>query len=518
MSAQSFWVGSARQRRWPFFVDTATRLRALSVVVLVVVANLFAAKYERRWDVTSDGRYTPSPELARLLRAMPRATTAFVFLGRGDPLAPSVEQLLSSYANLSSRFVVEWVDPDRDPARFLAKQTELGIRTGQTADGLVTTDALVVLRASNDERYYLTTEDVTGLDPEHGDGGATFERAIATGLKSLTRSRKPMICFTTGHRELSPTDLSPIGLSRFQQRLERNAMHTKVVDPVGDGASALTDCNLIVIAAPDVPLTPAAADKLLAAGKQTSSLLLLGGVVPSDSGQLVSVGLEPLARLGGIQLETNLTIEFDDRFRLPNLFGETFFATPVEHAITRGLVRGPSDPPLRVVVALAQSQQKLPGSGAQPLLVSSAKAQTVTDVSRLSQPAAAPAADATKSEIVAMAGLIERPSLPPNRVVTLPTNIVQNRSFDSPALVVTQAFADSVVAWLTASPEETIEIAPRSERPMGLELSESEMVELTRYVLVVMPGAVLLFGVAVYLRRRRDGRPKNGSQPGARRP
>ncbi|MGC4064552.1 MAG: hypothetical protein QM784_07900 [Polyangiaceae bacterium] len=117
---------------------------------------------------------------------------------------------------------------------------------------------------------------------------------------------------------------------------------------------------MIVVAAPDVPLTPGATDKLVEAGKQASNLLLLGGVIPSESGQLVSVGLEPLARLGGIQLEANLTIEYDNRFRLPNLFGETFFATPVEHAITRGLLRGPSDAPLRVVVALAQSQQKNP--------------------------------------------------------------------------------------------------------------------------------------------------------------
>ncbi|MGC4064551.1 MAG: DUF4340 domain-containing protein [Polyangiaceae bacterium] len=93
-------------------------------------------------------------------------------------------------------------------------------------------------------------------------------------------------------------------------------------------------------------------------------------------------------------------------------------------------------------------------------------------MSRLAQPEATPATDGTKSEVVAMAGLIERPALPPNRVVTLPTNVLQNRTFDSPALVVTQAFADSVVAWLTASPGETVEIAPRSERQSGLELSD----------------------------------------------
>jgi hypothetical protein len=515
VSLPSFWAGAARQRLSPILAGFASRFRVASVVVLVIVANLFAVRYEQRWDVTTDGRYTPSPKVTHLLRTLPRPTTAIVFLGRGDPLAPSVEQLLSSYANVTSRFHVEWVDPDRDPARFLAKQTELGIRTGQTEDGLVTTDALVVLRSSDSKQYYLTPEDVTGLDPEHSDGGATFERAIATALTSLARTNKPVFCFTTGHRELSPTDLSPIGLARFQQRLERNAMLTKVVDPLGETEAALSECNVIAIAAPDVPLTPAAIERLVEAAKRTSSLLLLGGVVPSDSGRLVSVGLEPLAKLGGIQLQSNLTIEFDDRFRLPNLYGETFFATPVEHAVTRGLLRGPADAPLRVVVALAQSQSKIPGSNAQALLVSSAKSKTVSDVSRLAEGSPKPDTDLLKSEVVAMAGIIDRPAQSPNRVVVLPTNIVQNRSYDSPALVVTQAFADSVVAWLTASPNETIEVAARSERPMGLELSERETIELTRYVLLVMPGAVLLFGMAVYARRRRDGRRTQRSTQGA---
>ncbi|MGC4064553.1 MAG: hypothetical protein QM784_07905 [Polyangiaceae bacterium] len=130
MSARLLFGGATRLRLLPFFADSASRLRTLSVLAIIVVGNLFAARYEHRWDVTTDARYTPSPELARLLRTMPHPTTAFVFLGHGDPLAPSVGQLLSSYANVSSKFVVEWVDPNRDPARFLAKQNELGMPNG----------------------------------------------------------------------------------------------------------------------------------------------------------------------------------------------------------------------------------------------------------------------------------------------------------------------------------------------------------------------------------------------------
>ena len=225
---------------------------------------------------------------------------------------------------------------------------------------------------------------------------------------------------------------------------------------------------------------------------------MLGGVVPNTDGKLVSLGFEPLAKLGGIELFPNVVIELHDDYRLPNLFGETFFASPVEHAINRGLYRGQGDSPLRVVVALAQSQSNTPGGPARPLLTSSRKSITLSDVSALANEKLIQDSAAATSHVVAMAGLVERPQATANRLVVMPTNIVQNRSFENPALVVSQAFADSVVSWLVAETEHEVEFTPRAERPVGLSLSEEEFSQILRYVLWVMPLAVLLSGFGVF--------------------
>lgn len=469
-------------------------------------ANLFAAKYDHRWDLTHDRRYTPAAPLRQLLRTLPEPVTAVVLLGRGDPLSPTIEQFLESCRNETERLTLDWVDPDRDEGRYLAKQTELGIAEGLSDDGHPTTDALIVL-VTKRRKYYLTAESITGLDPDLTDGGASLEHAFAVGLSSLRRARTPKICFTTGHRELTLLDQSPIGLSLLKARLERDALTTATIDPTEEKPEELATCQLLVVASPDVALGPRALEQLSLRVRSGTSLLLLGGVLPQDSGKLSSAGFEPLAALAGVKLEPSLVIEYDDRFRLPNLFGETFFATPAPHPINRSILRGPGDPPLRVVVALAPSLHAVAGSHAEPLLLSSRSSLVVTDVSRLGeQQSTMPAGAPSTSHIVAMAGEVARSAGPPSRLIVAPTNLVQNRTFSAPALVVSQSFTMSLFSWLTAEPEQVVEYVARSSRPRGLELSAEEFQQILRYVLWVMPGAVCLSGLGVYFARRRSGR------------
>jgi hypothetical protein len=507
MNHSSDLVLPSQPRRLNVFFKRGGLIGVASALTIAIFANLLAARYDKRYDVTADQRYTPSPILRQLLSQLKAPVTVVVLLGRGDTLAPSIEQLLQSYRDVSRQLTIDWVDPDKEPARYLSKQSELGLRVGRTEGGQVTTDALVVL-THKERKYYVTPEDITGLDPEHSDGGSSFEHSFAIGLKSLFRETKPVVCFTTGHRELALTDTSPIGITRFKERLERDALSTKTVDLTTNETLEPT-CRLVIVAAPDVPLSSHAVAKLTQAVKATTNLLLLGGVAPNPDGKLISLGFEPIAKLAGIALLPNVVIELSEEYRLPNLFGETFFASPAEHPVNRGLFRGTGDTPLRVVVALAQSQTALAGGPARPLLTSSRKAITLTDVSSLASPQSA---ESESSYVVAMAGLVERNGAPANRVVVMPTNLVQNRTFDSPALVVTQAFTDSVTSWLTEESAFNIEYTPRRPRPLGLSLSEEEMTQIIRYVLYVMPLSVLVSGFGVFLMRRGDGRPKKSNR------
>src|SRR5262249_26279314 len=102
---------------------TAKLLSALGVLAaaaLAVNANILVARWYKRWDVTSERLYTLSGSTRELLKSLDQPVTVFVFLSRSDPLTLSVRHMLLSYASESNRISTRFVDPDQNPAEFLA--------------------------------------------------------------------------------------------------------------------------------------------------------------------------------------------------------------------------------------------------------------------------------------------------------------------------------------------------------------------------------------------------------------
>lgn len=480
------------------------RLRIVAVLTIAVIANLLGRRFDRRWDFTSDHRYTPSASLRSIIETLKDDVAMTVLLGRSDPLAPTLEQLLAGYRLMSPHVSLDWVDPDREPVRFLSRQAELGLSPGRTEDGQVASDAIVVI-AARGRRHYIEAADVVGLDPEGGESTSRFEYALTVALRSLFERISPTVCFTEGHRELSTSDQSPLGLSKVKSRLEHEAIVTKSVDLSSDGEKSLRDCRLIIVAAPDVTLSPHAL-QLLTSATTRSSLLLLGGVVPDTGGRLVSVGIEALAKLGGISMGMDVVVELEDAFRLPNVFGETFLATPKEHPVTRGLLRGTASAPLHVVVSLAQSLSKTVDSQALPLLVSSQASIALRNVSEEEISRLGTTHHEAKRRVVAMVGPLHPADHGEQRLGVAPANILQNRTFDAPNLRVTQAFTLSLISWLATTQSSKVEFEPRPERLQGLELSDEELTSISRYTTLVMPGSFFLVGLSVLLLRRKRSR------------
>jgi hypothetical protein len=67
---------------------------------------------------------------------------------------------------------------------------------------------------------------------------------------------------------------------------------------------------------------------------------------------------------------------------------------------------------------------------------------------------------------------------------------------------------ESALSWLAAKPE-IVDIPERAAVPAGIRITEESRSEITRYVLVYMPLAAGLLGIAVALRRRStEGAPR----------
>ena len=83
------------------------------VVAIVVVINVAVNRYfDRHWDLTPTKKYSLSPQSEKLLKALNRDVTIYVFdreRGRRQ------RDVTGMYLAASRRVTVRFVDPDRDP-------------------------------------------------------------------------------------------------------------------------------------------------------------------------------------------------------------------------------------------------------------------------------------------------------------------------------------------------------------------------------------------------------------------
>ena len=134
-------------------------LGVLAAAIIAVSVNILVARFYFRWDWTSQGLYTLSAPTLETLRSLRKDIEVIVFLSRSDPLSVSVRHILTAYGAETDRLRPRYVDPDREPAEFIALQQKYGILAGKTEDGRVVTDASVVV-ASGERHWFVTADEL----------------------------------------------------------------------------------------------------------------------------------------------------------------------------------------------------------------------------------------------------------------------------------------------------------------------------------------------------------------------
>ncbi|MFO7181334.1 MAG: GldG family protein, partial [Pseudomonadota bacterium] len=347
-----------------------------AAAVLAVNVNWLSARTYVRWDFTSEGLYTLSQPTRELLRALDEPVDVVVLLSRADPLAVSVRHLLAAYRAETSALRVTSIDPDQQPAQFLAIQQKYGILSGKTEDGRIVTDASIVV-ARGDRHWFLTPDDLLRFDEEAGRVQPALEQALTEGIANVLGTEKATICFSRGHDELGLNDAGPEGLAELRNRIEKNNYAVEERDLRTDPGTALAGCRLLVVAGPKLRFGEAASASIVRAVRDGMSALVLASPTVDDDGRFSPSGLEPVAALAGAELANDLVLETDPGRRLPRGLGEVFFAEPVAHPVTRGLAHG-GRPELDVLVS--ESRSIVPKQGAGVVLRTSDAAVSLGDV------------------------------------------------------------------------------------------------------------------------------------------
>jgi len=498
----------------------------LAVTLFTVCTNVLVARFYKRWDVTSAGLYTLSPPTLETLRGLSENVDVLVFLSQSDPDFGGLQRLLDQYRAESRLLNVRYIDPDRNPAEFIALQSRYRLSEGRSEGGRLVSDAAVVV-TRGEARWVIGAEDISELDEEHGMVESRVERAVTEGLRQVLDPTALQICFSSGHGEPAVDDAGPTGLLGLEYTLRKNNYETSELD-LGAASSDLlvSRCDLIVVAAPRDSLSSAAAAKLVLAVRRGKSVLASIGPSLGDDQRPIQSGFEPLLGLFGLRVKPGIIFERDPDAVLPvGLGGEAFLASPAPHAITEGLLHE-GEPRYRVLLQLAQglersggvalSSSSAPGASPAPadaphrvssLVRTSDRAFAVLDAARLAEGDVE--LDSLKHDsdgpfTVAFAAELG-PSSKDKRagrlvVIGSPSPLL-GATWQDATLAGTRRFIESAVSWLVSRPA-LVSVPDKPGRQVELRFTEESLAEVVRYVLVYMPGTALALGALILFRRR----------------
>ncbi len=495
---------------------TATKVSAsagiVAAMVLATLVNVLVARHYHRWDVTRGGLYTLSEATLATLHELPEPVKIYVLLPGGESLTLSVQHLLDGYRAETSRLDVELLDPDRRPADFLALAERYGIGADKEGDHLVAAAAALVTRG--DRREIVRLQDLVEVDADDDlRRRPRLEQAFTGALRAVTSGDHPRACFTAGHGENPSQPL--------REHLARNGYEVAGVEPLRTGdKSALDECKVLIVAGPTEHVPPEDVARYVAyLDHGGTALVALSPQIDSADRGLVDLGLGDLLAGFGLVLDRDFVFEEDARLRSPLGRGETFAPLPRPHPATQTLLRLAEKGVAPVLTVASSLTATGAGTAAvTPLLVTSDQAFGMADFAAWARTGTPPVAGpADKKGPLTVAFAAERPGpggKHGGRLIAVGSaGVLEAANWQSDALRGTAVFIESAVAWLTARPP-ILDIPQKPEFTAGLRVSDEWLAGTFRYVVLYMPLASLLLGVAVYLRRRGE---KRGDPGGARR-
>jgi ABC-type uncharacterized transport system involved in gliding motility auxiliary subunit len=472
----------------------------LLAAAVVVGANYLALRHWKRFDWTHTQIYSLSDTTKKILDGLKQPVQVTVFMRPGRArLLPEVKELLTRYQARSPKIQVEYLDPERNPARAQALvESEAGVREN------------TVVFKSGDKKKYVEEDKLADFDYAGmgmGGGAPTVkafkaEEAFTSAIVSVTEQRQPKVYFSKGHGEASPDSSERgRGYADVKQILERSNMTVGAWDSLGkDNLPA--DADSIVVAGPRTAfLDPEAGalEKYLAGGGRV--LLLLDPILPGAGAPPADLGFGGLLTKYGIKLGNDLVV--DPANALPMVGAETLL---VNRYGTGPIVSALAAEGLPVVLPLARSATKAEkppeGLAEAMLLETTPDGWGETNLKDLDTGLKKDAADAPGpvSLGVSLSAVDEKKASgkTPRLVVIGNSRFATNGAVQNGANAM--LFANAV-NWLAGS-EKQIGIAPKTPAQTSLSLTDSQVQRLGWGAIVGLPGIAVLLGVWVWYRRR----------------
>jgi ABC-2 type transport system permease protein len=484
-------------------------LTAALGLVIVVLLNYISSRHYKRWDWTTHGLFTLSERSKDVLSELDEDVQIYVFLGRDEQDFADVETLLEEYVAVTDRIAVEWIDPDRDRARYQVLADRFGIDSWLAGD--ITLSQVPVVVTSGDrkwkvERHQLIVEDFESFEDADGHKlDLQSERALTGAILEVTTGTPTKVCLASGHGEWEIGAYGDRSFDAVDRELEWEKIEVEPFeirrDPVPES------CDALFIVSPQRLYSDeevAIVDAFLASG---GNVLLAFDPVLEDQA-LSPTGFEASLAARGILVGNDLVIENDPAQQLPGNPGDLFLVTNLgTHRIVDTIRKRGGG----FLFAVARSIDVAEGSDTEVLFRTSPNAVAESDLRRALEP---DADDPTKPASVPLAVAweyvpplgddlrpVERDGPDPGRLLVMgDSDWMASELLEKPTLSNIDLLS-ATAGWLTQR-EALINIAPRKTNAQAVVMSDADLQNLLFRVVVLLPLAAFIAGFGVWWSRR----------------
>jgi ABC-type uncharacterized transport system involved in gliding motility auxiliary subunit len=445
-------------------LGTNTAILSIAVIAILVVLNFLSFRHAKRFDMTTEKRFSLSDQTRKIVGGLQRDVTIARF-GK-SPEAPDPQQfddLMVEYKHLSPRFRYLDVNPQEKPE--VAK--EYGAR--HVGDVIV---------AAGDSKV--------SLDP--GPDGNYSESDVTNAILKATRDTVKKVCFITGHGEKSLADGGVDGYGQIGESLKKETYTTDTINLIS-GSGVPSDCEVVVIAGPTKPFFPqetAMLEKYLDAGGK-----LMVQIDPETDPKLDSI-----LNAWNIAVGNNVVIDASGMGQLLGTGPEIPLVVDYgDSPITKSLQRQMTYFPIARTVSIADKTKTDPV--AVELLKTSARSFTKSKLEHTVK--YDPKTDTLGPLSLGVAASKNVGDKSARLVVIGDSDFATNQVLGGPGSD-GDLFLDSI-NWL-AQDENMISIRPKPETSRRIALTVAQSTALVWIDRIFLPGAVILVGLTIWWKRR----------------
>jgi ABC-type uncharacterized transport system involved in gliding motility auxiliary subunit len=475
-------LGALKQsfRRKSFLYSGNLLLVLVLVLAILGLVNYFLSKNHYRMDFTVAKLHSLSDQSVSVLKNLKTDISFKCFFREGNYGRAAMENLLKIYAYHSGRIKYEFIDPDKNPG--LVKRYD------------VTQDGTTIIEAGDKESRITTTS----------------EEDVTNALIKATRAQKKVIYFLEGHGEDSVEETGDNGFSTVKTELEKLGYEVKKQN-LALADRFPKDCALLVVPGPQKDLLPNEYETIRTYIKDGGRVLFM--VDPETATTLPAfladygfklendIVVDTVSRLLGGDYFMPVVSEYESH-AITDKFGyATFFpfARSVEVAETKPegatlTILAKTSPNSWSERELDQKEVKFtPDKDKQGPI---GLAAVSTFKTKAPEPSPAPAE--TKPGETAPAPKPEAVEKEARIAVVGDSDFVKNRYY---GLSGNGNFFLNIANWLTEEAD-LIAIQPKTQTPRTIQITPSQGRLLFLVSVILLPLAVLLLGVSVWVRRR----------------